>query len=349
MIEPRGTSPRLQRILEQYLTTRIQAFEREERSRAEQELKTAADAAVRTEVGRMITRLILLAGYSLLLGELSTPQLLATLVNPAELGRLVQLAATRLDALIRLVPDALRSSVIGGAGALVALSFNSVSFQARFEVGGTLLVGVVVMSILGFASAASTGLIGTLAFLVGILGSLYIVLEFFQVLRQLDIGAGPVGVLHADSSVFSRIAGRLLEDSRVDAVRSVGRALRPERSRVATLAFLAVPPVALAAMLAVTIADQGGPPGPVLYWVFWSGLMALLAWSLWACAATPSRVRIPLWSMVGWSTFVILLVYFTPVSAIFALAMVTTLFLCVQVVVLGWSGAFRRLWRSQDI
>ncbi len=334
----------LERTLEQYLTLRIEALKREARSQSEQELRAGADAAVRTEVGRLVTRLLVLASYAFVLGAFSTPQLLATLVDPAELGRLVQVAALRLNAIIQVVPDALRSTVIGAVTGLAALSFNSVSFKVRFDLGGTLLVGIVVLSILGCASAASTGLIGTTAFFLGLGGSLYVVSEFFQVLRRLDMHVpSDIRSVEADQSVLSRLTGQLLERGYATELHRVGRIVRPERSRVGTLVFLGGPPISMAAMLGVAVADQAGPPGPILYWIFWSGLMTLLAWCLWACAVTPSRVRIPLWSIVGWSFLVLLFVFFTAVSAIFALATVLLLIANLYVVVLGWSGAFQRL------
>ncbi len=331
-------SPHLEQVLEQYLTLRIHALQREDRSRTEQELKAAADAALRTEVGRMVTRLFLLASYALVLGVIGTPQLLATLVNPAELGRLLQEAAVRLDSLIQLVPDALRSAVIGAVGGLAALSFNSTSSRVRFDVGGTLFVGVVVVSILGFASAASTGVIGTLAFMLGLAFSLYVVLEFFRVLRGLDTAAADTE--RAEPPILSRLAGRSLSIPCVAELRGLGRAIRPDHSRPGTLAFLIVPPISMAVIVSVALADQAGPPGPLLYWVFLSGLIAFIAWCAWACVATPRQVRIPLWSMVGWSSLVLLLVFFTAVSAIFAVAMVVLLVVNLQVVVLGWSRAF---------
>jgi hypothetical protein len=267
-------------------------------------------------------------------GEIGTPQLLATLVNPAELGRLLQEAALRLNDVIGLIPDALRSTVIGAVTGLALLSFNSASSRARLDLGGTLFVGVVVVSILGFASAANTGVIGALAFLVGVAASLYVVLEFFRVVPVLDTAA-PGGTAPSPS-LLSRFVLRWWSAApAAQAGRLVRSAVRPGRSRPSLIAFLITPPASIAAMVVVTVADRAGPPGPLLYWVFLSGLVLFLAWCAWACIATPSQVRIPMWSMVGWSCAVLLIVFFTAVSAVFAVAMVLMLVVNLQVAILG--------------
>jgi hypothetical protein len=63
-------------------------------------------------------------------------------------------------------------------------------------------------------------------------------------------------------------------------------------------------------------------------WLFWPARVALFVlagWSAWACLATPSAVRIPLWSTLGWAALLLLLSAATVVTAAFAVVIVLLL------------------------
>jgi hypothetical protein len=302
MFRRHAFSSELERSLARYLDLRVQELERQGRD----EVARRQRDHVRQEVGRMITWMVLLAVYALILGGLSRNLLLASILNPQELGGRASAALAGVGVVTEAVPDLFRGLVLSGFSALVLLILRSASYSVRRDVGGALYVGVVVLALVAFSAAASGGPLGALAALPGIAAAGLILFEFSVMLRRLGGGGAP-GRLN-----------RLLE------------AVRPDRSRALAVLFVAVP-VACLGVAELGYATSGGP----LYWPTYVSYRVFVAWCLWACAATPSEVRIPLWSTVLWAVVFLIQLGATSVTLIFATAVVLVLTANVVVVTLG--------------
>jgi len=241
------------------------------------------------------------------------------------------LAISALNSAIGVVPESLRATLIAALSKFLLFLFGTASMRALSDVGGMAFVGAAVLSVLAFSAAATSGPIGALAALPGMIAAAYLIHEFLAMIDGLHRGSEEV----ADSrpSALARRLGPLL--SRLDV-------LRPGQSRGAALAFVALPTVAIVAVIGVAVVSGTGDPGRFAYWISWSGQRAGILWSVWAFAVTPRSVRIPLWSGAAWSGLILAVVFFNPVSAVFGLAMTAILFINVMIVVMRWSGAWRR-------
>jgi DNA invertase Pin-like site-specific DNA recombinase len=323
--QPAGAiSHQLEGTLTRYLEKRLRAAEREE----EQYAKGRRRAEIQSEVGQMVTYLLLLAGYALLLGIASRPLLIEALLNPGDLARRLADSSNALASVTNAVPEALRGLVLSAVGALGLFVFRAASFNIRADIGGVLFIGVVVLALGGLSAAASAGLVGALAALPGFAASGVLVYEFAEMLRRLE-RSGSYRRSHPKAAPRRRLLSRL--DSALSGTRTL---LDPIRSRVAGIIFVAFPILAVLTVAAAVLA-HGGP----LFWPARSALVGLAGWSIWACYFTPSAIRIPLWSMVVWAGLFLALVAFGWVSAIFAVAVVILLIGNVTIFTLRWPRA----------
>jgi hypothetical protein len=332
--------PRNREQLARYLDLCIEALEEEQKGRED---RRRAEA-VRREVAQMVVRAILLSVYSLVLGGIYSPPLLASMANPAAFGTDVRLASGYANLVMLLVPDSLRAPLVAAASSVLLLGINSASSRVRSAAGGTIFAGVTTLSLLGFSSAASTGPTGWLWATPGLVASGYILYRFLAMLHRME---SPTLDDLAKQEGPDRVT--LREPDRpqpwlLHALDDLIARTHPMRSVMAAIVFLVLPALSLAAVIGVAVVDQASGPGPFLYWISWSGQRAFLVWCTWACATTPVAIRIPLWSTVVWTALVAPALFFTPVSAIFLLAVAATLVITAMISVLGWSGGFRMLW-----
>jgi hypothetical protein len=279
----------LERTLQRYLDLQIAQLERA----AAAEVEAHRQSEVRAAVGQLVTRLVLVAGYALVLGLASRGRVLSALLDPGQLAQNAELARSSTEQAIELVPDALRGLAISAVSALALLVLRGASFSVRADIGGAVFVGIAIVSLVGLSAAAYSGVLGLLFALPGYLAAALVVQELLRTLRRMRATEVP--------STLSRRLARL----------------DPTRRPWLTAAFLAIPAVCVA-VIAASFVTSGGP----LFWPSRSAMYGFVAWCLWACAATPGTVRIPLWAAVPWSVLFGLQLAADPVSFVFVVAAV---------------------------
>lgn len=279
----------LERTLQRYLDLQIAQLERA----AAAEVEARRQGQVRAAVGQLVTRLVLVAGYALVLGLASRGRVLSALLDPGQLVQNAELARSSTEQAIEFVPDALRGLAISAVSALALLVLRGASFSVRADIGGALFVGVAIVSLVGLSAAAYSGVLGLLFAVPGYLAAALVVQELLRTLRRMRAADIP--------GTLSRRLARL----------------DPTRRPWLTAAFLGIP-AACVAVIAASFVTGGGP----LYWPSRSARYGFGAWCLWACAATPGAVRIPLWAAVPWSFLFALQLAADPVSFVFVVAAV---------------------------
>ena len=284
--------------LEALLRTLLELQIREAQDRA-----TAAEAAkrrdaMRAALGRLAFLLVLLFGYGLLLGLGSQTQVLGALLDPQSLARDMQEVVTGEHAAAAALTDAVQGALISAFTAFAVFVLRGTSTSVRADLGGVLFVGAVALSLVGISAAALTGMMGMVLAFVGFLVAGFLVIRLCVILMR----------LHDERP--ERHAGW----ARVQ-VERWSRLLAPTRHRLMAIVFIALPAFCLLAVGGAALTN-GGP----LYSPAFASRFVAIGWSLWAIIVTPAAARIPLWSMPGWGTLVVLQLSEHPASFAFLLA-----------------------------
>jgi hypothetical protein len=302
--------------LERALTRYLQLQNAELERAAAAEVENRRRAAVRSEVGQLVTWLLLLTGYSLVLGVASRGLVLSALLNPQSIADNAVAARAYTDLAIGWVPEAFRGLVISALGAGALLVFRTTSFSVRSDLGGALFVGVATLSLLGLSAAAYSGPVGLMMAVPGFVAAALIVNELLRSLRRLRTGGVNPGPRR--SPRYAALSDRW-------------RRLADPTSRLwLSAVFLSLPWVCLA-VVAASLVTHGGPLFPPSR----TAMLAYVGWCCWACFATPGTVWIPLWSAVPWSVLLFLQLADDPVGEVFVLAVIALLF--VSVVLVLWA------------
>ena len=295
-----------------FLDLSIERLEADNRASTEQRRREAIQA----EVGKVVGQLLVLGPYAVVVAIVSQAVLNAALLDPELLLRrlrdLVSGSTAVSGALTGAIPDALRGVVFTAISSLVLLVFRGTSIGLRAELGGTLFMGLVTLAIYGLTAGFGTGIIGSLVALPGLVLAVLLTFEFtHMVLRITSSGTVVEPIPATGRGILDRIRRVLSE---------LGSLTHPTRSKTFAGAFVAIPALAVLISLGAA-ATQGG----ALFWPARIALFALAIWSAWACLATPSEVRIPLWSTLAWSSVLLLLSAATVVTAVFAVVIVLLL------------------------
>lgn len=297
-----------------FLDLSIERLEADNRASAERGRREAIQA----EVGKVVAQLLVLGPYAVAVGIVSQAVLHDALLDPDLLLRRLQDLVTGSNAVNSAVrnaiPDALRGIVFSAISSLIVLVFRGTSVGLRAELGGILFMGVVTICVFGLTASFGTGIIGTLVALPGLVLAVVVTFEFTHVVLRITSSSGVEASPAAGRDIVARVRW-LLSD--------LSRRAHPTRSKGIAAAFVAVPLLAVLVILAAaaTYTNNGSP----LFWPARISLFALGGWSAWACLATPSAVRIPLWSMLGWAALLLLLSTATAVTAGFAVVIVLLL------------------------
>jgi hypothetical protein len=307
-----GLSPALESRAAEFLDLSIERLKADNRASDEQRRK----ATTQTEVGKVVAQLLVLGPYAVAVGIVSQAVLNAALLDPDLLLRrlrdLVSGTNAVSGAVTGAIPDALRGIVFSAISSLVLLVFRGTSTGLRAELGGALFMGLVTLSVYGLAAGFGTGIIGSLVALPGIVLAVVLTFEFSHMVLRITASTEPGAIPPAVGRGFFVRLRRMLAE--------FGRKANPAAGPARAAAFVAIPLVGV--LLSVGAAfTQGG----LLFWPARISLYALALWSAWACLATPSAVRIPLWSMLGWATLLLLLSAATTVTAVFAVVIVLLL------------------------
>lgn len=295
-----------------FLDLSIERLEEDNRASAEQRRRQAIQA----EVGRVIAQLLVLGPYAVAVGIVSQAVLNAALLDPdllvSRLRDLVSGSTAVSGAVTGAIPDALRGVVFSALSSLVLLVFRGTSIGLRAELGGVLFMGLITLSVFGLTAGFGTGIIGSLVALPGLVLAMVLTFEFtHMVLRITSSPAAIPPPADTGRGIFARLR-RLLGD--------VDRRAQPTGSAGVAAAFVAIPLLVVLVSVGAAFTHGG--------WLFWPARIALFAlagWSAWACLATPGEVRIPLWSMLGWTALMLLLSAATEVTALFAIVIVLLL------------------------
>jgi hypothetical protein len=317
-------SDELELSLARYLELRVQELE----DQAQQEVANHQRAKIRSDVGRMVTWLLLLAGYAAILGAASQSLLIGSMRSPQELTERSTAVLSVVGQATSIFPEPLRGLLLSGISTVVLLVLRTASNSARADIGGALYVGVTVLALLAFSAAASAGSISTLVAFPGLLAVGFLIYEFSVMLRRLR---------------RSDVAGETARRNGVSASRPLAgaqdvlgillTAITPGRSRRVAVVFLAVPLLCLV-IAAASFFTNGGP----LFWPTRFSYFAFALWCAWAFGVTPAEVRFPLWSIVAWAALFLYQLGDTAVARVFAPAAVAVLLLNVAVVTLRAHG-----------
>jgi hypothetical protein len=291
--------PDLERLLGRFLE--LQIAELEDRRRAAEAARRAE--LVRSQVGRTITHLVLLLAYAVALGIVTWSLILGALLDPRSLSEHVQRAAAIGRQAVAAVPNALLGLTISTLTTLVLLVGRGASFSLRMDLGGALFVGGAVLSLVGIAAAAYAGPLGVVAAVVGYTAALLVVHEFCDL------------VLRLRPAPSNGPPPRTAAQKVVALLQRASDAVQPRRHAWLSVVFVAVPTLCVLTTVAAGF-TQGGP----LFVPARIALFAFVGWSVWACAVTPTAIRIPLWSILPWALLVLTLFGFAPVSIILGLA-----------------------------
>jgi hypothetical protein len=308
---------RLERTRLRYLQLQIARLERS--SAAEVQAKQRSE--VRSTVGQLVVWLLLLAVYSLVLGLASSSLVVLSLANPAELARNAALVSAYAGQAVQFLPEALRGIAVSALSAGALLVFRAASFSVRSDIGGALFVGVAIVSLVGFSAAAYSGIVGFMAALPGFVAATFVVYELLRSLRRIH-GTVTPGSGRAPHAPVRRLPlaalGRLLV--RAD----------PARRPALALVFLSLPWICLA-LVAASFVTHGG----ALFWPSRIAMFTFGGWCVWACAATPGVVRIPLWATILWGALLSPQLAANPVVYLFVIAAIGLLFVNLVLAVWG--------------
>lgn len=307
MLRRGRVAPETERLLARFLE--LQIAELEDRRRAAD--ASASRQAVRAAVGQKITHLALLLGYAVGLGIVSWSLVLGALVDPQGIAEHVQRVGATSRLVLAVVPDALRGLVISTLTTLLLLVVRGASFSLRMDAGGALFVGGAVLSLVGISAAAYAGPLAVAAAAVGFVAAVLVVHEFCDLLMRQRSVPPP------DAAGMRRLRAALA---------AVAATVRPSRSLWLSIAFVAVPTLCVLVTVAAGF-TLGGP----LFVPARIALFAFVGWAAWACAVTPTAIRIPLWSVLPWSLLLLTLFWFTPVA--FVLGIGTSILLFANVMV----------------
>ena len=295
-----------------FLDLSIGRLEADQRSAMEQQRREG----IQSEIGKVVAQLFVLGPYAVAVGIISQAVLNQALLNPGllleRLRDLVSGSNAVTGAVTAAIPDALRGVVFSAIGSLLLLVVRGTSIGLRAELGGALFLGVVTLCVYGLTAGLGTGLVGALVALPGLVLAIVITFEFTHMLLRVTASTGAAELpTSAGRGAFASLRRLLAE---------LGRRGHPTRSRAISIAFLAIPLIAVLINVGAAFTAGG--------WLFWPArisLFALAGWGAWACLATPGAVRIPLWSMLGWATLLLLLSAATTVTAVFAVVVVLLL------------------------
>jgi hypothetical protein len=124
---------------------------------------------------------------------------------------------------------------------------------------------------------------------------------------------------------------------------ALGRLLvhaNPARRPALALVFLCLPWTCLA-LIAASFVTHGG----ALFWPSRIAMFTFGGWCVWACAATPRVLRIPLWATLLWGALLSAqLAAANPVVYLFVLAAIGLLFVNLVLAVWGRDGTATVAW-----
>src|SRR5262249_3145617 len=149
------------------IETWITALDREQAQVTERERAKER----RRRLGGVVGALVMLLGYSSVLAVITRPILVASLFDSRSLGENLMRGWTISLIIANGLPDLFRGLVLAGLGSLSALVIGGLSPRLQWDVGGGLLMGGAALGLLGFATAASTGLLGVLVAGPGLLAT----------------------------------------------------------------------------------------------------------------------------------------------------------------------------------
>jgi hypothetical protein len=324
-----GLTAALETRAAHFLDLSIERLEADNRAGDEQRRRQA----IQTDVGKVVAQLLVLGPYAVAVGFISQAVLNEALLDPELLVRrlrdVLSGSSAVTGAVTGAIPDALRGIVISAISSLVLLVFRGTSIGLRAELGGVLFMGIVTLAVYGLCAGFGTGIVGSLIALPGLVLAVVVTFEFTHMVLRITAtpGGGATPARIEGDGFFGRVQ-RLLAD--------FGGSANPTTRPALGAAFVAIPLLAVLLFLAAaaTNADNGG-------WLFWPArvsLYALAAWSAWACLVTPSPVRIPLWSTLGWAALLLLLSAATAVTAVFAVVIVLLLAGCIFELVFRHAG-----------
>ena len=306
----------LQAQLTDYLDRATTALERDEQQRAKREHHDAVQRRV-VELG---TWLALLLGYSTLVGYLSSSVLVKSLIDPAAIGDRGAAFGAFWNAYSATIPADLRGIIVSLLSAQVVILLRVVSLRSRSALGGVVFVGIAALCLLGLAAASTSGTAGILIAVPGFIGVFAVIYEFLRFLRETladttNAAARPHTLVRRTMVWFHSLRDSLIPGG--------------DARRVAL--FVAIP---IVAVLIVWAAASANSHTGVLFWMSRISQIAFLIWCVWACTATPAATRIALWSLPGWGAIMLTLFTYGPVAIVFALAVLTILFVNVFIAVL---------------
>jgi hypothetical protein len=319
-----GLIPRLESRAAHFLELSIERLEADHRAGEEQRRREVMKA----EVGKVVAQLLVLGPYAVAVGIVSQAVLHDALLDPDLLVRRLRDFVTGSNAVNSAVtgaiPDALKGIVFSAVSSLVLLVFRGTSIGLRAELGGSLFMGVVTLSVYGLTAGFGTGVVGSLIALPGLVLAAVVTFEFTHMVLRITSPSEPEASPETARGFFARLRQLLSE---------LGRRAHPTGSTLLAAAFVAIPLLSVLVVLAAAAIDPNN--GGWLFWPARISFFVLAGWSAWACLATPSAVRIPLWSTLAWAALLLLLSAATAVTAAFA----------VVILLLLASGVFELVFR----
>ena len=176
----------------------------------------------------------------------------ATTINA---GTLLVSGSTALSGAVnRAIPDALRGVVFSTISSLLLLAFRGTSIGLRAELGGTLFMGLVTLSVYGLSAGFGTGLVGALVAIPGLALAAVLIHEFTHMVLKVTAAAGAPAAAPPPRGALPGSPGRLLT--------SLEQWAHPTRSRALMVAFAAVPLFVVVASVGAAFTNGG--------WLFWS-------------------------------------------------------------------------------
>lgn len=305
MFHRRTLSAGLEQSLTRYLELRLPQLERQ----SQEEAARRKREQVRSEVGRMVTWLLLLAGYALILGAVNSEVLVGSITHPQELADRTTAALEAIRQVTAYLPEPLRGLMLSAASTVVLLVLRRASFSARADLGGAIYIGVTALALLALSAAASAGVIGALEALPGVIAVAFVTYEFSAMLRRLRRSEANDAAEAAPTQAAHRLQGRLTD---------LFVAIAPARDRRIAVLFVGLPLLCLSLAAAGNVTPASATAGGPLFWPTISAYVAFVLWCLWAFGVTPAQVRIPLWSIVVWAVAFLTQFGFTPVTEVFA-------------------------------
>jgi hypothetical protein len=316
-------APNLDARLRNLLDLQIEVLTAQRQAALKEERRTR----VRRPVGQLLTLTLILLGFALAAAAASSPSLIGAVIHGDQLvGAVTAGTLQSVDALSR-IPDPVRAAALTLLWPGVTFIARTSPLRLRTTLGGIAFAALVNVVVLALAAAIGTWFLGTLTAAIGLALLVFVIYEFCALVVAVE--SQPSDQAQVDTV---RTGAAEWLDSMVDRIDRFFVRIHPSRWRLGGLAFVGLPLVSVTAELAAVV----WPPVRIGF----PAAAVFLAWVAWGIGATRPALRVPIWSVLGWTLVIIFVLdKDSAVSTLFLMLALAVLLVSCTIAIFRWPPA----------